>query len=341
MKVITIGRSADSGMVVNDSKVSRVHAQLVQDDNGNISIVDLGSANGTYVNGNRISDETRLKSGDEVRIGDTCLPWQGYFQEKRKSNTGVKEERTCRGMKKTSMPLFGGKRVWLYVAGGVSIVLLLIGGYIILHGKQKTEEIQTELEQTMNERSQLELETKFKDAEHEAKMADVTYENAVRSAKSKKELDSLERVLAAKKKAVEQAEKEMKVIEQVAENAKNAASAATAEKKLAEEKAKEESEKAELAKNEVKKAQEEKAQAEKKQEVADMKNEFYKQLNKARTEKRLKTVCKKLNIPVKNGFAGIGADSDNDLYTLIEEKYNGEESLEKRKEIISEIEKAK
>ena len=76
MKVITIGRSTENNdIVVNDEKVSRNHLQMVMDDNGNYSVVDLGSTNGTYVNGRRISGEVRLQPNDEVRIGQTVLPW--------------------------------------------------------------------------------------------------------------------------------------------------------------------------------------------------------------------------------------------------------------------------
>lgn len=79
MKVITIGRSSECSVVINDVKVSRVHAQLVQDDEGRISVVDLGSTNGTKVNGKRIAGEMRLSPGDELRVGDTVLPWQNYM----------------------------------------------------------------------------------------------------------------------------------------------------------------------------------------------------------------------------------------------------------------------
>lgn len=44
MKVITIGRSSDNNIVINDAKVSRTHLQLVQNDSGICSVVDLNSA---------------------------------------------------------------------------------------------------------------------------------------------------------------------------------------------------------------------------------------------------------------------------------------------------------
>ncbi len=81
MIVKTIGRGQNNNIVVYDDKVSRIHLQMIQDDRGNISVVDVGSTNGTFVNGIRIAGETRLKAGDELRIGDTSLPWQNYFNE--------------------------------------------------------------------------------------------------------------------------------------------------------------------------------------------------------------------------------------------------------------------
>jgi predicted component of type VI protein secretion system len=65
----TIGRE---GCDVNlmDPEVSRRHATIV-DQGGSLAIQDLGSTNGTYVNGSRISAVTALKGGDEVRLGNT------------------------------------------------------------------------------------------------------------------------------------------------------------------------------------------------------------------------------------------------------------------------------
>jgi FHA domain-containing protein/zinc ribbon protein len=64
----TIGRSPDCNIFLDDVTVSRKHAVLTQHD-GEISIEDLGSLNGTFVNRRRIESETRLESGDEVQIG--------------------------------------------------------------------------------------------------------------------------------------------------------------------------------------------------------------------------------------------------------------------------------
>jgi pSer/pThr/pTyr-binding forkhead associated (FHA) protein len=79
MKVITIGRSSQNDVVISDSKVSRHHLQIIQDDYGNFRLADFGSKNGTFVNGTKISGEITLSSNDVVRIGNTTVAWKQYF----------------------------------------------------------------------------------------------------------------------------------------------------------------------------------------------------------------------------------------------------------------------
>ena len=64
----TLGRSAESGIVIDDTSISRKHAML-QRLGGAIFLVDLGSANGTFVNGRRVSVPITLRSGDRVTFG--------------------------------------------------------------------------------------------------------------------------------------------------------------------------------------------------------------------------------------------------------------------------------
>jgi len=65
--VTRVGRDPEDGIFLDDVTVSRHHADfLVGDDQ--LIIRDLGSTNGTYVNGARL-DEANLESGDEVIIG--------------------------------------------------------------------------------------------------------------------------------------------------------------------------------------------------------------------------------------------------------------------------------
>ena len=62
-----VGRKEDSGLIIASSRVSRHHCQITLDGN-DLKIRDLGSANGTVVNGQKV-EESPLKAGDEVHIG--------------------------------------------------------------------------------------------------------------------------------------------------------------------------------------------------------------------------------------------------------------------------------
>lgn len=70
---IKLGREADNDIVLEDQQkvVSRNHAKIIDTD-GLTQIVDLGSANFTYLNGNKLfpNDENALKTGDLIKIGD-------------------------------------------------------------------------------------------------------------------------------------------------------------------------------------------------------------------------------------------------------------------------------
>jgi len=70
----TIGRSADNQIVINDAEVSRRHARIIarQDNDGTHYLIeDLGSTNGTFVNGLRCNQLTPLSDGDSVELGDS------------------------------------------------------------------------------------------------------------------------------------------------------------------------------------------------------------------------------------------------------------------------------
>ncbi|MEO6124847.1 MAG: FHA domain-containing protein [Ilumatobacteraceae bacterium] len=70
---ITFGRAAGCTVSVpDDTYVSQVHARVFSD-RGNITVEDLGSTNGTYVNGNRLSTTHVLQLGDRIQIGGTVL----------------------------------------------------------------------------------------------------------------------------------------------------------------------------------------------------------------------------------------------------------------------------
>jgi pSer/pThr/pTyr-binding forkhead associated (FHA) protein len=68
---ITIGRSSDLDMVLVEDMVSRKHAKITTDDRA-VSIQDLGSTNGTFVNGEKIRS-VRLKEGDRILVGTSII----------------------------------------------------------------------------------------------------------------------------------------------------------------------------------------------------------------------------------------------------------------------------
>jgi pSer/pThr/pTyr-binding forkhead associated (FHA) protein len=72
----TFGRSGDSGILLDDVSVSRHHGVFTRTASGRVTVRDLNSLNGTYVNGARV-DETVLRNGDEIQIGKFKLIFWG------------------------------------------------------------------------------------------------------------------------------------------------------------------------------------------------------------------------------------------------------------------------
>ncbi len=69
--LVTLGRE-DSDVNIPDAQASRRHAQLARQGAGWV-ISDLGSTNGTFVNGVRVTGAQSLQSGDRIRIGTSVL----------------------------------------------------------------------------------------------------------------------------------------------------------------------------------------------------------------------------------------------------------------------------
>jgi pSer/pThr/pTyr-binding forkhead associated (FHA) protein len=71
---LLIGRHAEgAGRLADDDEISRSHARISLDRSGFCAIEDLGSTNGTFVNGLRISGPQTLSVGDTIEVGGTTL----------------------------------------------------------------------------------------------------------------------------------------------------------------------------------------------------------------------------------------------------------------------------
>jgi serine phosphatase RsbU (regulator of sigma subunit) len=71
---LTIGRSSRNDICLSDPFASRLHAELRRE-NEQMLLVDNGSANGTYLNGQKVTGAVRIRVGDVVRIGETEIEY--------------------------------------------------------------------------------------------------------------------------------------------------------------------------------------------------------------------------------------------------------------------------
>lgn len=67
-----LGRSDEADIVIDDPYASEFHLRLVAQEGG-LTLHDLGSTNGTYLNGRRVTAPTELRRGDAVQVGKTVM----------------------------------------------------------------------------------------------------------------------------------------------------------------------------------------------------------------------------------------------------------------------------
>ena len=92
-KIINIGRSENNQIQKDHYSVSREHAKILIDGSGNVSLEDLNSRNGTFVNNVKIK-HTQLKSSDIVRIGSVPLDITEFFKTNIVQNKDNRSENT-------------------------------------------------------------------------------------------------------------------------------------------------------------------------------------------------------------------------------------------------------
>jgi pSer/pThr/pTyr-binding forkhead associated (FHA) protein len=77
MREFKIGRLASNDIVINEPTVSKYHAILRIEQTG-VTLTDLNSTNGTFVNGNRVEDSIQLNELDIVKLGLVLFDWNDY-----------------------------------------------------------------------------------------------------------------------------------------------------------------------------------------------------------------------------------------------------------------------
>lgn len=85
----TIGRTEDNNLVISDPWISRNHAMLQYTDTGDFYLIDLGSRNGTFVNGRRVSVPVTLRNRDRLTFGQTDMDFYSPSTDKSIASIGT------------------------------------------------------------------------------------------------------------------------------------------------------------------------------------------------------------------------------------------------------------
>ncbi len=135
-----LGRSEDCDLVYPNDNVSSRHARVTLESNGRLRITDLGSANGTFINGKRVQNGLVVPA-DKVRLGKTELNVPELFQFVRELAL-----RTARGddiggqPTPTDSPLSWLRKLWPYVAAITALMSVALGTglFLMLHSSENS-----------------------------------------------------------------------------------------------------------------------------------------------------------------------------------------------------------
>jgi len=120
-----IGRTEQNTIVLPDEMVSRNHAMIQRQESGEFYLVDMGSRNGSFVNGRRITAPVALKDGDQLAFGVARLCFHHPEQLAATSNPGIS----------TSETSSRGQTIALFKQALVSILVVDIRGFTVLAQK--------------------------------------------------------------------------------------------------------------------------------------------------------------------------------------------------------------
>jgi adenylate cyclase len=128
----TIGRNDDNNFVLTDRWISRNHAMVQCMETGEYYLIDLGSRNGSFLNGRRVSIPVILAHGDNITFGQTELE---FYCPSGQGNAGGQEEEDSQEVSAT---------VALHVRRLISVLVLDIRNFTILT-RQIDEKVLSEM----------------------------------------------------------------------------------------------------------------------------------------------------------------------------------------------------
>lgn len=128
--VSVLGRAEECGIRIDDDSVSRRQAEI-EVDGDRVLLRDLGSANGTMVNGAEVASEVVLRPGDVIEAGLVELVFEvSYPGQPSSVITGSRRRQSLREVTSNLASDDEGRSWWIYIVGGVLGVALL-GGLIV------------------------------------------------------------------------------------------------------------------------------------------------------------------------------------------------------------------
>lgn len=133
---ITLGRGQEADLFFGDPEASREHARV--DWKGRrFTLMDLGSSNGTYLNGVKIAGSEELSSGDLITVGETVIEFQSTLQQEAGREVvpdrGKEEEKvgktTSEKAKSSRIFIFGAVALVVFVC---VVSAILVGVFVVL-----------------------------------------------------------------------------------------------------------------------------------------------------------------------------------------------------------------
>jgi pSer/pThr/pTyr-binding forkhead associated (FHA) protein len=159
----SVGRALDNDMVFDDPSLSRKHARLVRDAMGRVEVEDLGSSNGTFVNGRKVG-RAPAGPGDVIQFGDLCFRVEGA------EVSGTRAVDTSGG---------SGQMIALIVCGLFTLIVVGFAAYALMRkippvmasGKEPMAKMHEQAEQHFATGRTLFKERKYSDARSELEAA--------------------------------------------------------------------------------------------------------------------------------------------------------------------------